>query len=71
LEVTLILPLTAPLVVGAKCTVSEVLWPAFNVKGKVSPLRLNPAPLALATEIVRLDPPELVRVSLSDAEVPV
>ena len=31
---------------------------------------LNPLPLALAAEIVRLVPPLLVRVSLSDFEVP-
>src|SRR6266849_2421090 len=63
LEVMLTLPLAAPLVVGEKSTVKEVLWPAFNVKGKVSPLRLNPLPLAVAAEMVRLDPPELVSVS--------
>ncbi len=63
LEVMLTLPLAAPLVVGEKSTVNEVLWPAFNVKGKVSPLRLNPLPLAVAAEMVRLDPPELVSVS--------
>ena len=57
------MPLAAPLVVGEKSTVNEVLWPAFNVKGKASPLRLNPLPLAEAAEIVRLDPPELVSVS--------
>src|SRR5713101_1707517 len=63
LEVMLTLPLAAPLVVGEKSTVKEVLWPAFNVKGKVSPLKLNPLPLAVAAEIVRLDPPVLVSVS--------
>src|SRR5712692_5188536 len=63
LEVMLTLLLAAPLVVGEKSTVNEVLWPAFNVKGKVSPLKLNPVPLAVAAEIVRLDPPELVSVS--------
>src|SRR5258708_32151307 len=62
LEVMLTLPLAAPLVVGEKSTVNDVLWPAFNVKGKVSPLKLNPVPLAVAAEIMRLDPPELVSV---------
>ena len=38
-------------------------WLAANVKGNDSPLKLNPVPLAEAAEIVRLDPPELVRVS--------
>jgi hypothetical protein len=61
-EVTLTLPLAAPLAVGEKRTVNDVLWPAANVKGKVSPFKLNP-PLAAAAEIVRLVPPVLVRVS--------
>jgi hypothetical protein len=63
LDVMLTLPLTAPLAVGLKRTLNDVLWPAVNVKGKVNPLKLNPAPLALAAETVRLDPPVLVSVS--------
>ncbi len=63
LEVMLALPLAAPFVVGAKSTVNEVLWPAVSVNGKDKPLRLNPVPLAVAAEIVRLVPPVLVRVS--------
>jgi hypothetical protein len=70
-EVMLTLPLAAPLAVGLKSTVNEVLWPAVNVKGKDRPFRLNPLPLAVAAEIVRLDPPELVRVPASDFEVPI
>ncbi len=62
-EVRLTLPLAAPLAVGEKSTLNEVLWPAVNVKGNDSPLKLNPAPLAEAAEIVRFDPPVLVRVS--------
>lgn len=69
-DVTLILPLAAPVALGEKRTVKVVLWPAFNVKGRLNPLKLNPAPLALAAEMVRLDPPELVRVPLSDFDVP-
>jgi hypothetical protein len=65
-EVTLMLPLAAPLAVGAKVTVNEVLWPAVKVNGRVRPLKLNPEPVADAAEMVRLDPPELVSVSLSD-----
>ena len=68
-EVMLTLPLAAPLVVGAKSTVNDVLWPAVKVKGNDRPLKLNPVPLAVAAEIVRLDPPLLVRVSFSDFEV--
>jgi len=69
-EVMLTAPLAAPLVVGEKSTVKDVLWPAFNVKGKASPLTLNPLPLAVTAEIVRLDPPELVRVSVIVWELP-
>jgi hypothetical protein len=69
LAVMLTLPLAEPLVVGEKRTVNDVLWPAVNVRGKDKPFRLNPLPLAGAAEIVRLDPPVLVRVSLSDFEV--
>jgi len=70
LEVMLTLPLTAPLVVGAKVTVNDVLWPAFSVKGSVSPLKLNPVPLALPAEMVRLDWPVLVSVSDELAVLP-
>ena len=63
LEVMLMLPLVAPLAVGLKSTVKEVLWPAVNVTGRDSPVKLNPVPLASPAEIVRLDPPVLVSVS--------
>ena len=69
-EVMLTLPLAAPLAVGENSTVNDVLWPAVNVKGRVSPLKLNPVPLAAAAEMVTDDPPELVSVPLSDFEVP-
>jgi len=62
-EVMLTLPLAAPLAVGLKSTVKDVLWPAVNVTGRVSPLKLNPVPLAAAAEIVRLVPPVLLSVS--------
>jgi hypothetical protein len=62
-EVMLMLPLAEPLVVGEKSTLNDVLWPAVNVKGKDRPLKLNPVPLAVAAEIVRLEPPVLVSVS--------
>jgi hypothetical protein len=70
LEVMVTLPLAAPMAVGENNTVKEVLWPAPNVKGRLKPLTLKPLPLALAAEIVKLVPPELVSVSVSDFEVP-
>jgi hypothetical protein len=63
LEVMLTFPLAAPLAVGEKTTVNDVLWPAFRVTGKASPLKLNPVPLAAAAEMVILVPPVLVSVS--------
>jgi hypothetical protein len=63
LDVMLTLPLAAPLAVGEKSTVKDVLWPAVSVTGSDSPLRLNPVPVAAAAEMVRLDPPVLVSVS--------
>jgi hypothetical protein len=71
LEVTLMLPVATAVVVGANSTVKDVLCPAFNVTGTVRPLRLNPLPLLVAAEMVRVDPPELVSVPESDFEVPV
>ena len=70
MEVTLMLPLPLPVAVGVYCAEKVVLWPALSVKGNASPLMLKPAPLAEAAEIVRLDPPELVRVSVSIFELP-
>ena len=70
-EVIFTLPLAAPLAVGEKSTVNDVLWRAPNVSEGASPLTLNAAPLAVAVEIVRLVPPELVRVAFNDCEVPV
>jgi hypothetical protein len=57
------LPLAAPTLVGVNVAVNVTLWPAVSVTGGVSPLRLNPVPLAVAAEIVRLSPPVLVSVS--------
>jgi hypothetical protein len=67
----LILPLAAPLAVGANCAVNEALCPAFKVTGTVSPLRPNPMPLAAAAEMLRVVSPELVSVPEIDFEFPV
>ena len=37
----------------------------MRVNGNARPLIVNPAPVTLAAEMVRLEPPELVSVSLS------
>lgn len=69
-DVMVTLPLAVPLDAGEKSTVNSVLWPAVKVKGKASPLKLNPGPLIAAAEIVRLDPPVLVSVSAKLALLP-
>jgi hypothetical protein len=69
-EVISRLPLTELPDVGAKVTLKLTLWPALKFVGKVDPLALKPEPVALAAEIVTLDPPELVKVSVSVCELP-
>lgn len=70
LEVMVTLPLAAPAEAGLNNTENDVLWPAVKVTGKDRPLKLKPAPLALAAEMVMVDPPVLVRVPGNDLEVP-
>ena len=59
----LTLPLAAPLAVGAKSTVKDVLCPAASVTGMNGTLKLKPVPLALTVEIETLVPPVFVSVS--------
>jgi hypothetical protein len=57
-------PLAEPAAVGANETLKVALWPAVKVTGAVIPVRLNPAPLVIATwEMVKLAPPVFVTVS--------
>lgn len=56
-------PFTNPLDCGANVTANVALCPGASAVGSVNPLRLNPLPVAVAWEIVRLEPPALVRVS--------
>jgi hypothetical protein len=57
-------PLADPPFLGANVTEKLTLCPAVKVAGSVSPLRLNPAPVATACETVTVFPPELVRVAV-------
>jgi hypothetical protein len=58
------LPVRLPVVVGAKATLTVVVWPAARVRGSESPLRVNPAPVKLACETVTLAVPVLDRVTV-------
>src|SRR5512132_1722219 len=56
-------PFTRPLDWGENVTLNVTFCPGVSVSGSVKPLRLKPLPVAVAWEIVRLEPPEFVRVS--------
>jgi hypothetical protein len=56
------LPVELPLADGANFTVKLVVCPALRVTGSVNPLIENPLPDAVAAVILRLEPPEFVRV---------
>jgi hypothetical protein len=71
LLVKLRFPLTLPLDCGENRTLNDVLCPAFRVRGNVRPLKLMPVPVTFACEIVTLEPPELVKVSMRLFELPV
>ena len=65
-EVTVTLPLAAPVVVGANLTVNVALCPAVKVKDELMPLSVNPVPLIATFETDTLDPPVFVIVPESD-----
>src|SRR5258708_39774227 len=67
---TLMLPATAPVVVGAKLAVSGKLWPAASVTPAEKPVTLNPAPAAATCEMLTLPVPAFVSVKACDAEFP-
>src|SRR5438132_261142 len=64
------LPDTLLVAVGAKCTLKVLDCPGGRVRGKVSPLMLKPAPVKLACAMVKLAPPELVRVRFCTPVLP-
>ena len=45
-DVMVTFPLALPADAGANLTVNVVLWPAVKVSGVVTPLKVNPVPLA-------------------------
>ena len=58
------LPVAAPLTVGANCTLKDRLCPLVNVVGKDSPLIPKPFPATVARLIVRLEFPPFVSFTL-------
>jgi hypothetical protein len=65
-EVTVTLPLAAPVVVGANLTVNVVLCPAVNVNEELIPLNVNPVPVIETFETDTLEPPVFVMVPERD-----
>ena len=59
-ELMVSVPLAVPVFAGANFTVNVVLCPAFNVAGRLGPVKLNPVPLADALDKVTAVPPEFV-----------
>ncbi len=62
LEASVRFPFEVPEVVGENCTLKFAACPAASVAGAVMPVRVYPAPLMLACEIVRLALPVLVTI---------
>jgi len=58
---TVRLPVTVPMVLGAKLTVSIRLFPAVSVTVPVRPLSANPEPVRVAWEMVTAPVPLFVR----------
>lgn len=64
-------PATAPAVVGAKTALNVAFLPAAIVNGALMPEILNPVPVTLTDEIVRLADPPFDTVIVCELLVPV
>lgn len=62
-EVSARVPFIVPAVVGANETVKVTLCPGAKACGRLSPVRLNPVPETATWMMLRLLPPEFVKVS--------
>ena len=70
-DVRVKLPFAAPAACGEKVRLTVVLCPPLSVTGVVMPLKLNPAPLIEACEIVTLVPPLFVIDAVTDSDFPI
>jgi hypothetical protein len=71
LLISVIEPETAPAVVGAKTALNVAFRPAAIVSGALMPETLNPAPVTLTDEIVKLADPPFETVIVCELLVPV
>jgi hypothetical protein len=67
LSVKVIVPVAAPVVVGAKLTLNETVWPAVICFGSVKPEMPKPLPATVAILIVTFVLPVFVKVTVCDA----
>ena len=63
LLVRVTVPLAVPVAVGLKPIASVAVWPAFSVRGKVTPESVNPVPLIDPALTVTAAVPDEVRVT--------
>ena len=59
-ETTVMLPLALAADCGVNTALKGTLAPGLSTTGTLSPLMLNPVPVAVACEMVTLDPPVFV-----------
>jgi hypothetical protein len=64
LEPTVMPPVALTADCGANTALKVTLAPGLRTNGTLSPLMLNPVPVAVACEIVTLDPPVFVSDSI-------
>jgi hypothetical protein len=64
------LPLAAPLTVGANVTVKDVVWPGFKLPGADHPVSVNPVPVMLCAVIETGAVPRFDRVTGTDPLLP-
>ena len=69
-ETTVIPPLTLTADCGVNTALKGTLAPGLSTTGTLSPLMLNPVPVAVACEIVTLDPPVFVSASVKVTLLP-
>jgi hypothetical protein len=64
LLVTVMLPVAVPAVDGSNVALNVAVCPPDKISPDIPPVRLNPAPLTTAFEIVTVEFPEFVSVTL-------
>ena len=69
-EVMVRFPLLLPADAGVNTALNVALCPAATVAGRFGPLKLKPLPVAVALEMVTVEPPLLLTVTATDLFLP-